>query len=102
MQSRLSPPSKTLEGAEAEDEEDSQQVSDDLRHEEEVDKETADYSADFARPQGAPDMSTPPTTSLNVIGGPRKTLKISVLWCASSNVNQICIRTVRMNMIRID
>ena len=47
--------------------------------EEEVDKEAADHSADSAKPQGAPSMSTPPTTSLTVTGGPRRTLKTSEL-----------------------
>ena len=42
----------------------------------EVDKETADCSADYAKPQGALDKSTPPTTSLNVTGGPERMLKI--------------------------
>ena len=47
------------------------------RHGEEVDKEAADYSAGYAKPQGALTMSSPPTTSLTAIGGPRKMLKTS-------------------------
>ena len=47
------------------------------RHGEEVDREAADYSAGYAKPQGAPTTSTPPITSLIAIGGLRKMLKTS-------------------------
>ena len=42
----------------------------------EVDKETADCSADYAKLQGALDKSTLPTAYLNVTGGPERMLKI--------------------------
>ena len=65
--------------AEAQAEEDREEVSGSLQHGEEVDKGAADCSADSAKPQGALSMSTPPTISQTAIGGPRKMLRIFVL-----------------------
>ena len=79
MQSRPYLLSKILVEAEAQAEDDKEEVSGSLQHEEEVDKEAADYSADSAKPQGALFMSTPPITSQTAIGGPRKMLRIFVL-----------------------
>ena len=72
-------PFKDMAEVGAQVEEDQQEVLDIHRHEEEVDKEAAEHSADSAKPQGAPSMSTPTTTSLTVTGGPKRTLKTSEL-----------------------
>ena len=79
MQSQPYLLSKVTVEAEAQVEEDREEVSGSLQHGEEVDKGAADYSADSAKPQGALSMSTPPTISQTAIGGPRKMLRIFVL-----------------------
>ena len=79
MQSRPYLLSKILVEAEAQAEEDKEEVSGSLQHGEEVDKEAADYSADSAKPQGALSMSTPLTTSQTATGGQRRMLRISEL-----------------------
>ena len=65
--------------AEAQAEEDREEVSASLKHGEEVHKGPAGYSADSAKPQGALSMFTPLTTSQTAIGGPRTMLRIFVL-----------------------
>ena len=72
-------PSKDMEEVEVQAEEAKSEELANLRYgeEEEVDKEAADYSAGYAKPQGAPTTSSPPTTFLTAIGGLRKMLKTS-------------------------